>query len=178
MKITLFNIAACILFIANVSTAGELETRSRLLATGGATTIDGAAGGGIVPMAVISSYGAQEEWGGTAFASNVDTPDYSLKVIGTSWSWNNRVELSFAQQQLIHQSLTDALHLPDNNIKQQVFGVKARLYGDLIYTDIPQISAGLEYKHNQDFFVPKLVGAKKDSGKKKTTEGENKPDGK
>lgn len=156
--------ALCILCIANNSAAETMETRSRLLATGGATTIEGVAGGGIVAMAVISGYGAQEEQGGTAFVSNVDTPDYSLKVAGASWSWNNRVELSFAQQQLIHQSLTDALQLPDNNIKQQIFSVKTRLAGDLIYTDIPQISAGLEYKHNQDFFVPAAVGAKKDSG--------------
>jgi len=144
--------------------AAELETRSRIIATGGATTIEGVAGGGIVPMAVISGYGAQEEWGGTAFASYVDTPDYELKVMGASWSYHNLVEFSIAEQQLVHQSLTDALHLPDNNIKQQIFGAKVRLAGDLIYTDIPQISAGLEYKHNKDFFVPKAVGAKKDSG--------------
>ena len=144
--------------------AHATEDRSRLLATGGATTIEGAAGGGIVPMAVISGYGAQEEYGGTAFASYVNTPDYELKVAGASWAWKNRLELSFAQQQLVHQSLTDALHLPDNNIKQQIFSGKVRLAGDLIYTNIPQISAGLEYKRNQDFFVPKAVGAKKDSG--------------
>lgn len=144
--------------------ADEPEARSRLLATGGATTIEGVAGGGIVPMAVISGYGAQEEQGGTAFASYVGTPDYELKVVGASWSLYNRVEFSVAEQQLMHQALTDALHLPDNNIKQQIFAVKTRLAGDLIYSDIPQISAGLEYKHNLDFFVPKAVGAKHDSG--------------
>ena len=140
------------------------ETGSRLLATGGVTTVEGAAGGGIVPMAVISGYGAQEEWGTTAFASYLDTADYQLKVVGASLGWHNRLEFSFAEQQLIHQSLTDVLGLPDNNIKQHIFGIKARLAGDLVYTGLPQISAGLEYKHNEDFFVPKAVGAKKDSG--------------
>ena len=140
------------------------ETRSRLLATGGAATVEGAAGGGIVPMAIISGYGAQEEWGATAFASYLDTSDYQLKVVGASLGWHNRLEFSFAEQQLIHQSLTNALGLPDNNIKQQIFGVKARIAGDLIYTSLPQISVGLEYKHNEDFYVPKAVGAKKDTG--------------
>lgn len=157
-------IALAICLLTPSLMAAEMETRSRIIATGGATTIEGVAGGGIVPMAVISGYGTQEEQGGTAFASYVNTPDYELKVIGASWSCHNRIEFSIAEQQLIHQSLTDALHLPDNDIKQQIFGAKVRLAGDLIYTDIPQISAGLEYKRNLDFFVPKAVGAKRDSG--------------
>jgi hypothetical protein len=156
-------VALCSLYVP-LSQAADVETRSRIIATGGATTLEGAAGGGIVPMAVISGYGAQEEWGATAFASYVNTPDYALKVAGASWSYHNRIELSVAEQQLVHQSLTDALHLPDNAINQRILGAKLRLAGDLIYTDIPQVSAGLEYKHNEDFFVPKAVGAKKDSG--------------
>lgn len=159
MKLLVFLV---VLSVAHFTSA--METRSRLLATGGATTIEGVAGGGIVPMAVISGYGAQEEQGGTAFASYVNTPDYELRVVGASWSWHNRVELGFAQQQLVHQSLTDALQLPDNSIKQNIFSAKVRLAGDLIYTAIPQFSAGIEYKRNQDFFVPKAVGARDDSG--------------
>ena len=36
----------------------------RLLATGGATMIEGAAGGGLVPWAVLAGYGTREEWAG------------------------------------------------------------------------------------------------------------------
>jgi len=143
--------------------AAKGSDRSRLLATGGASTIEGTAGGGIVPMAVIAGYGAQEEYGGTAFLSLVDTGDYSLEVAGASWGWHNRVEFSFAEQTLTHQSLTDALQLPDNTIRQQIVGLKVRLLGDLIYTAFPQISLGAQYKKNKDFFVPGAVGAKKDS---------------
>ncbi len=144
--------------------SSEAITRSRLLATGGATTIEGTAGGGIVPMAVISGYGAQEEWGATAFGSYVDTRDYQLEVIGGSWSWHNRFELSIAQQKLTHDSLTAALNLPTDSISQRIISAKVRVVGDLIYTAAPQISIGVQHKENLDFFVPGAVGAKNDSG--------------
>ena len=54
------------------------EPGGRLLATGGATMIEGSAGGGIVPWAVMSGYGTREEWGGDVFATRVDTGDYRL----------------------------------------------------------------------------------------------------
>ena len=98
-----------LLLIAPTLSAAELAsdkiTRSRLLATGGASTIEGSAGGGIVPMAVLAGYGAQEEQGAVAFASYVDTGDYQLEVVGGSWSWRNRVELS------AHSASSDAVVL-------------------------------------------------------------------
>lgn len=138
--------------------------RSRLLATGGASTIEGSAGGGIVPMAVISGYGAQEEQGATAFASYVHTGDYQLQVAGASWSWRNRIELAFAQQKLSHDALTAALSLPTDSISQRIISAKVRVAGDLIYTSLPQLSIGLQHKKNLDFLVPGAVGAKQDSG--------------
>ena len=142
----------------------EKIKRSRLLATGGATTIEGAAGGGIVPMAVIAGYGAQEEQSAVAFGSYVDTGDYQLEVVGGSWSWRNRLELSFAQQKLTHDSLTAALSLPTDSISQRIISAKVRVAGDLIYTPMPQISIGVQHKKNLDFLVPGAVGAKKNSG--------------
>ena len=139
-------------------------SRSRLLATGGASTIEGVAGGGIVPMAVLSGYGAQEEQGAVAFASYVDTGDYQLDVVGGSVSWRNRIELSIAQQKLTHDSLTAALSLPTDSISQRIISAKVRVAGDLIYTAMPQVSIGVQHKKNLDFFVPGAVGAKEDSG--------------
>ena len=153
-----------LLLVCSIHVAAQEQTRSRLLATGGASTIEGTAGGGVVPMAVLSGYGAQEEQGGAAFVSYVDTGDYQLSVVGASWSWRNRVEFSFAQQELTHDSLTDALGLPTDSIQQQVWGAKVRVVGDLIYTQLPQISLGVQYKNNKDFLVPSAVGAEKDSG--------------
>lgn len=170
MKTITLMLALCILSSSVMAVTdsdlarGEAIERSRLLATGGATTIEGAAGGGIVPMAVISGYGAQEEWSATAFGSYVDTSDYQLEVFGGSWSWHNRVELSIAQQKLTHDSLTAALNLPADSISQRIVSAKVRIAGDLIYTSIPQISVGIQHKKNLDFLVPGAVGAKNDSG--------------
>ncbi|HTF96191.1 MAG TPA: DUF3034 family protein [Cellvibrio sp.] len=162
--IFIFWIGAIIPVMATDLDSDKKINRSRLLVTGGASTIEGSAGGGIVPMAVISGYGAQEEQGGTAFASYVDTGDYQLEVAGASWSWHNRVEISFAQQKLTHDSLTAALSLPTDSISQRIIAVKVRVTGDLIYTAMPQVSIGVQHKENLDFLVPGAVGAKEDSG--------------
>jgi hypothetical protein len=133
------------------------------LATGGGSQIEGSAGGGIVPMAVLAGYGAEDQRGGTAFASRVQTKDYRLDVFGAAWSWDNRVEISAARQELYLNKLAGALGVSDDTIAQNIFGVKVRLVGDLVYTDIPQISAGLLYKTNEDFFIPNAAGARDDS---------------
>lgn len=138
------------------------DNQGRLLATGGGSQIEGTAGGGIVPLAVLAGYGDNGQQGGTAFASRVQVKDYRLDVYGVAWSWNNRVEVSVARQELYLNKLADALGVDDDTIAQNIFGVKVRLYGDLVYSELPQISAGLQYKTNEDFFIPQAAGAKKD----------------
>ncbi|WP_244657437.1 DUF3034 family protein [Pseudomonas sp. CFBP 13719] len=134
----------------------------RLLATGGASSIDGAAGGGITPWAVLSGYGEQGEWGATAFATRVDLPDYRLDVAGMAASYDNRIEFSYARQRFDLGSLVHKLGLPEDSLSQDVFGVKVRLFGDLIYDHLPQVALGLAYKRQKDFLIPNLVGAKRD----------------
>ena len=147
---------------ALVAPAAEAE-QGRLVVTGGASSIEGGAGGGIIPWAVLAGYGEQGEWGGNAFATHVDLPDYTLDVVGAAASYGNRVELSYAHQRFDLGSLDSKLNLPEDNLTQDIFGVKVRLFGDLIYDQLPQVSAGLEYKHQNDFLIPSLVGAKRDS---------------
>ena len=152
-------VAGCAALIAP---AAEAE-QGRLVVTGGASSIEGGAGGGIIPWAVLAGYGEQGEWGGNAFATHVDLPDYTLDVVGAAASYGNRVELSYAHQRFDLGSLVSKLNLPEDNLTQDIFGVKVRLFGDLIYDQLPQVSAGLEYKHQNDFLIPSLVGAKRDS---------------
>jgi hypothetical protein len=135
----------------------------RLLATGGATSIDGAAGGGLTPWAVITSYGEEGEWGANAFATRVWLPDYRLDVAGVAAAYDNRIEVSYARQRLDLGSLVHKLGLPEDSLSQDIFGLKVRLFGDLIYDLVPQVSLGLEYKHQRDFPIPGLVGARRDS---------------
>lgn len=49
-------------------------------------------------------------------------------------------------------------------MKQTIAGVKIKLFGDLVYTTLPQVSLGIQYKKNTDFDVPALTGAKDDHG--------------
>ena len=139
-----------------------LADQGRLIATGGASSLEGASGGGITPWAVLAGYGEQGEWGGNVFATHVDLPDYRLDVVGLAVAFDNRVEVSFARQRLDLGSLVSKFHLPEDSLSQDIVGVKVRLFGDVIYDRLPQVSLGLEYKHQNDFLIPSLVGAQRD----------------
>ncbi|MBD8491698.1 DUF3034 family protein [Pseudomonas syringae] len=140
-----------------------LADNGRLVATGGAGSIEGSAGGGIIPWAVISGYGEEGEWGATASATHVTLPDYTLDVAGVTVSYGNRIEFSYAHQRLDLGTLQRDLSLPEDNLTQDVLGVKVRLFGDLIYDDLPQVSLGVQYKHQNDFLIPSLIGARRDA---------------
>lgn len=131
----------------------------RLLGTGGATQVEGSAGGGIVPWAVIAGYGTEDERGGTAAIVRVDSDDFALTTLGVAYGWNNRVEASLARQ-----SLDAGTVIPGLTLRQQVAGIKVRIAGDLVYTTMPQLAVGLQYKWNLDFAVPAAAGAGDDSG--------------
>lgn len=131
-------------------------SKGGLLATGGVTTIEGSAGGGLVPWAVLGSYAEDDEWGGTVSLSRASVDDYSLSVTSASFTYRNRIEFSAARQNFELETLGGELN-------QNIFGIKYRLAGDLIYGNIPQISAGLQYKENTRFDLPEAVGAQRNS---------------
>ncbi len=143
--------------LIGVSVPASSDTGGRLLATGGGTQIEGAAGGGIVPWAVIAGYGAEDEFGADATVSYATTRDLDLSVLALSAGFNNRFEVSFGHQRLDVGPL-------DAQVRQNVFGAKMRLAGDLIYTDMPQISLGVQHKRQQDFVIPSALGARSSSG--------------
>ena len=136
----------------------------RLLATGAATQFEGSAGGGLVPWAVLSGYGTDTQNGGTAFATRVDTGDYSLDAAGVAYTFRNRVELSYARQRFGLGELQRRLSLPTGRFDAEVIGAKVRLGGDLVYTTMPQLSLGVQHKRQLDFAIPSAVGARDDSG--------------
>ena len=129
----------------------------KLLATGAATSIEGSGGGGIVPWATTASYAEEGEWGVTVNANFADVEDFQLGVQSLNFTYDNRVEVSFAQQRL-------GLNTIGGDLKQDIFGVKVRLAGDLVYGDMPQLSVGLQHKRNQTYDLPAAVGAQDDSG--------------
>lgn len=134
----------------------------RLLATGGAMPVEGAAGGGIVPWAVLSGYSTPEDTGPTIAYTRLASDDFELDVLGFSWNLWNRVELSAARQTFDIGALTPALGSDPGDLQQDVLGLKLRLYGDVVYTAWPQIAVGAQYKRNRDFLVPSAVLARDD----------------
>lgn len=130
---------------------------SRLIATGGASMIEGSAGGGIVPWAVINGYGSSDEWSVTAMGTGVYVDDFTLKVMGASLSYDNRFELSLARQ-------TFDLDTLGGELGQDIVGFKYKLAGELLYTAMPQITLGAQCKKVDDFSLPQVVGARDDWG--------------
>ncbi|MDS1308955.1 DUF3034 family protein [Marinobacter sp. F60267] len=151
-----------------VSPAVMADVGSRIWATGGVTTIEGSAGGGLVPWAMLGSYASDEEWGGTLALSRAEVDDYSLAVTGAGLNWNNRVEVTIARQTLDLDSLVFTLKngfgLEQDELNQDIFGVKVRLAGDVLYSPWGQWSAGVQHKRQRDFTVPNAIGARDDNG--------------
>ncbi|MGI2038246.1 DUF3034 family protein [Shewanella frigidimarina] len=139
-----------------ISVCAQAET-SKVIATGGATTIEGSAGGGIVPWAVINGYASSDQWSFTAMNTAVYVDDFTLHSIGASLSIDNRFELSIAKQ-------TFDLDTLGGKLGQDIVGVKYKLVGEVLYTAMPQISLGLQYKRVDDFALPQAVGARNDWG--------------
>lgn len=141
---------------------------SRIWATGGVSTIEGSAGGGLVPWALLGSYASDEEWGGTLALSQAETDDYSLSVTGAGLNWNNRIELTVARQTLdldeLAFTLKDGFGLEQDELNQDIIAAKLRLAGDVLYSPWGQWSAGVQYKRQRDFTVPEAIGARDDSG--------------
>ena len=121
----------------------------KLLLTGGVSSVDGAAGGGLTPWAVIGSNATDDEVGATAFVTRVGTKDYDLNGYGVAIGLHDRFELSLARQDFDTQGTGTALGLPGLRLKQTILGVKARVYGDAVLDSdnfIPQIAVGAQYK--------------------------------
>lgn len=121
----------------------------KLLLTGGVSSIDGAAGGGLTPWAVIGTNATDDEIGGSAFLTHVGTRDYGLNGYGAALGVKDRFEFSIAQQDFDTKGTGTALGLPGLRLKQTIVGAKARVYGDAILdsdTLTPQVAVGLEYK--------------------------------
>ena len=151
--ITLRSLAISLLVFCNCSAIAG----SKVIGTGGASTIEGSAGGGIVPWAVINGYASSGQWSVTGFGNQVGVDDFSLRTVGAGFSYGNQLEVSLTQQ-------TFALDTIGGDLKQTIVGVKYHVAGELLYTEMPQISVGAQWKKHQNFELPQAVGALDDQG--------------
>ena len=128
----------------------------KLIATAGLSQIEGSGGGGIVPWATISGYDSRDQISAGAVVTQVDVDDYRLTMLGASLSFYDRVEVSVAQQRF-------EIKGAGIDIKQNIVGLKYRLYGDVVYSNWPQVSVGMQYKHLEDGDIAAAVGADNNS---------------
>ncbi|KZZ39128.1 DUF3034 family protein [Oleiphilus sp. HI0086] len=139
-------------FTSSVNAAG-----SKLLGTSGVTSIEGSAGGGLIPWAPLGGDATRDELGFSIVASEVDVDDYNMSVHGALINFRDRIEFSFAHQDFYVDALSQS-------VRQNIIGLKVRLFGDLVYDTLPVISIGTQQKRLIDAGVINLVGAKDSSG--------------
>ena len=111
----------------------------KLRGAGGLISIEGSAGGGISPWAVIAGYNEADQASALAASSRVETDDYQLQTNSVAIGAYNRVELSLTRQ---------TFAIPGARLGQDILGAKVRLAGDLIYGPYPQVSLGAQYKRS------------------------------
>ena len=124
----------------------------KLLLTGGVSSVEGAAGGGISPWAVIGSQATEGEVGVSAYASRAVTRDYGLNAYGVAVGIHDRIELSAGRQDFNTGITGTGLGLPGLHLKQDILGAKLRVAGDAVLDSdslMPQIAVGVQFKHLQ-----------------------------
>lgn len=144
-----------------VSLVPAAHAGDRLLVTGGAQQVEGAAGGGLVPWALTAGYGTRDQVGGSVFFTRVDTDDFDLQSFGAAVGVQDRFEVSFARQRFGAGAVVPGLLLRTDTV-----GAKLRLAGDAVYEQdswMPQVALGAMYKHNLDATIPRAVGARRNA---------------
>lgn len=145
-------LSACLLALGSAALLAHAPAHAdtgKLLLTGGVSTIDGAAGGGLSPWALIGSQATAGQTGFTTHLSHARTQDYKLNAFGAAIGINDRVELSLARQDFDTGITGTLLGLPGLNLKQDIVGAKFRVAGDAILDSdslMPQIAVGVMAK--------------------------------
>ena len=123
--------------------------KGKLLLTGGVSSIEGPAGGGLTPWAVIGTHATGKAMGASAYLTGVKTRNYQLAGYGAAIGFGDRAELSVARQDFDTGGTGTALGLPGLHLKQNILGAKWRIAGDAVLDAdrwLPQFAIGLQYK--------------------------------
>lgn len=161
-------VAALVMLSAGGAAADEWREGGRLLLTNGVSTIEGSSGGGLATWAVIAGEETKNGIGASAHATYLPLPNYQLRDYGVAVGVFNRLELSYAREEFDTGSTGGKLGLGDGfTFHQDVVGAKLRVLGDLVYDQdalLPQISVGVQYKHNEQGAVIAAIGGKSADG--------------
>ena len=142
--------------------------QGRLLATAGVGTVEGAAGGGIVPWAAIAGHGTRDAWGVAANVTTLRLADVSLHAAGAALGAFDRLELSYQHQWFDTRAAGGRLGIGRGyTFEQDVIGAKLRLWGDLVADQdrwMPQVAVGVQHKVSADGALVRVLGARNRSG--------------
>ncbi len=169
--------------ISGAAQAGIYDV-GKVLATSGVNIVDGAAGGGVTPWAVIAGYETNQGINGSIHYTYANLPNYSLNSLGVAVGFYDRLELSYAYDLLPTGSTFNTVGLLANtltgggandtgidpfntSIRMDIFGAKLRVIGESIYDSdnlIPQVAVGAFYKinHNNELLDTLLANKRKD----------------
>jgi hypothetical protein len=144
------------------------QDSGRLLATSGVSQIDGAAGGGLAPWAMITGYGTRDAVGGNLHATYVGLGDFGLTSAGASIGLYDRLELSYAHSWFDTREAGGRLGLGNGyTFNLDSFGAKLRLFGDVVYdqdTWMPELSVGAQVKAADSHAILHAIGARSPDG--------------
>lgn len=142
--------AVALAFTAAFASGAALADAGKLVLTGGVSTIEGAAGGGLTPWAVIGTQATQGEKGVSVHTSRAVTDDYALNAYGAAVAIDERFELSVGRQEFNTGTTLGGFGLTGLRLKQDILGAKVRVAGDAVLDSdslMPQIAVGVQFKH-------------------------------
>jgi hypothetical protein len=146
----------------SVTSSALFAADGRLLATGGQLNVDGMAGGGLTTWAVLSGHATNRQADFSFAASRNHSKDYTLQSFAMAFNAWERVDVSLATSDFDIGTLQRAANLPFSRLRVQTLGLKWHIAGDLIYDQMPMISAGVSYKRTADPGLGAALGAQRD----------------
>ncbi len=155
---------AALLALAAATPAAAEESRigGKLLLTGGVSSIEGSAGGGLATWALIAGDETEAGYGAKAHLSYAALPDFDLTTYGAAAGIRDRLELSYAHQRFDTRAAGAALGLGRGfTFGQDIFGAKLRVLGSAVYDQdsvLPQVSIGIQHKRADRGAVIRAVG--------------------
>lgn len=146
----------------------DYGTSGKLLLTGGVSQVEGAAGGGLTPWAVIGGYGTRDQIGANAYFTRLSVDDYGLQSYGALIGLFDLVELSLSRQEFDTEQVGALLGLGRGfTIRQDTYGIKVKVFGDAVLEQdswMPQVAIGAQHKRNAEGDLLAAIGARGDSG--------------
>lgn len=168
VRATLAALALGVTGLAAPAAAGPQRIGGRLPLTGGISTVEGSAGGGLATWSLIVGNETEDGNGGAAQLTLVELPDFRLTVVSGAIGLRNRVELSVAHQIFDTREAGATLGLGRSyTFGQDIFGIKVRVVGDAVWDQdrlLPQISVGVQHKRANRGPLIQALGGKSSSG--------------